>query len=138
MTIGFGTSELMQIVYVWIIIIISIYVHEIGHYIAMKYHFPNADSIKFVWTVIFFIPAPCKVVSGNLNKNVTVKQALTVISMGPIVGFTVMIILSYFLLDMDIFVVVLVMELLISRGDFKKIYITIKEECEKKKTNQGI
>ena len=131
-------SDLIQLVYAWTIIVISIYAHEIGHYIAMKHHFPNADSIKFVWTGIFLIPVPCKVVSGNLNKNVTVKQALMVISMGPIVGFAVMIILSYFLLDMDIFIAVFITEIFASRGDFKKIYITIKEEQEKRKANQGI
>ncbi|MCK4799607.1 hypothetical protein KAS31_01375 [Candidatus Parcubacteria bacterium] len=137
MAIELETSELIQLLCAWIIIIISSYAHEIGHYTSTKYYFPNADS-KFVWTWAFLIPTPHKVVTENFNKNVTIKEAFVVLSMGPIAGLTIMIILSYFLLNMYVFIALLVAELFASSGDFKKICITIKEVWEKKKTNQGI
>lgn len=128
---------LIQLVCVWIIIIISSYAHEIGHYTSIKRYFPDADS-KFVWTREFLVPAPYQVVTENFNKNVTIKEASIILFMGPMAGLAVMIILSYFLLNMYVFIVLLAAELLASSGDFKKIYETIKEEWGKKKTNQGI
>ncbi|MEA2098374.1 MAG: hypothetical protein U9P70_04875 [Patescibacteria group bacterium] len=117
--------------------IISCYAHEAGHYVFMKHYFPNADSIRFAWTRLLIVPVPRAVVSENLNRTVTVKQALVVFSVGPIAGFIAMVILSYFLLDMIYIIVLAVGGLLESSGDFKKIYETINEELEKRKVSQG-
>jgi len=137
LTIELEISKFTQLFYVWIIVIISTYAHEIGHYVSTKHYFPDADS-KFVWTWAFLIPTPYQVLTENLNGNATVKQVLVILSAGPIIGLVVMIIPSYFLLNTSIFIVFLIAELLSCKGDFEKIYITIKEVWEKKKTNQGI
>lgn len=136
MTIELEISELTQLFYVWIIVIISTYAHEIGHYISTKHYFPDADS-KFVWMWAFLIPTPYQVLTENLNGNATAKQVLVILSAGPIIGLIVMIIPSYFLLNTSIFIVFLIAELLSCKGDFEKIYITIKEVWEKKKASQG-
>ncbi|MCK5084039.1 MAG: hypothetical protein KAQ64_00080 [Candidatus Pacebacteria bacterium] len=118
------------------IIIVASYAHEIGHYLVMKYYYPNAGSIRFVWDRIFLIPVPRKVISKDLNGDITIIRALVAFFSGPIAGLIVITVLSYLLLDAYLFIVPLSLGLHSSKGDFEKIYITAKEGLEEKKSNQ--
>jgi hypothetical protein len=115
----------LQTIYVITLIIVSFYIHEFGHYLAIKKLFPKADS-KFLWTTYCYVPVPHTVRTENLNGVITDRKAIIALISGPILGF-IPIILSYHILSSDYFLFLIISELLACKSDFKKIFTTFKE-----------
>jgi len=118
-------SIALQVVYVIALTIFSFYIHELGHYLAIKKLFPKADS-EFLWTTYCYVPIPHKVRTKTLNGVLTDRKAIFVLISGPILGF-IPIILSYHILSSSYFLFLIISELLACKSDFKKIFATFKE-----------